>query len=174
MKAENIFKGYGRNGVTRDLAELVVPSDLRPLKKIERTFAAAILADERAERRENGLDVPTMKVRIANLKRSSTYLDVYMTELQRATQPRGVIISYPDGGDVLGRWHGNKWTTDERTTFDWALSTAHKAKKDAKKWGTDMRATQVAVLVAGRAWQECIADLVATLTERAAAQHVAA
>ena len=170
MNAENIFKGYGRNGVSLDLAELATASDLRPLKKIERTFAVAILRDLQAERVDNGLDVPTMKVRIANLKRGSTYLDVYRSELEKATQPRGVIISYPDGGGGYGRWHGKKWTTDERIQFDHALSQARKAKKDAKKWGVDMRATQVSVLIAGRAWKETIADLVATLTERAAEQ----
>ena len=163
MKAENIFKAYGRQGVTLGLAELAVPADLVPLRKIEKEFAHAILTDERESWQDGSGDVPVMKVRIANLKRSSNYLDVYLSSVERATHPRGVVITYPNDDGVPARWHGKHWKSERRIPFDFALSDARRAVKEEKSYA---RITHQGIIAIGKKWEAALADLVATLTER--------
>lgn len=165
MRADNLFKGYGRQGVNLDLAELVEPADLKPLRKIEKTFAQALEAHEAVIWRRSHLEPPKMKVRIGNLKRTSNYLDCYLTELEKATQPRGIAITFPNGDGYGARWHGKVWKSEKRIPFEYALADARKAVKDPHEESPE---TQQAILDIGLKWQAAIADLVAMLTERAA------
>ena len=165
MKAGTIFKGYALHGMTEELAELVVPSDLEALKKIERELADAIVADYVAHVYEGRLEAPAMKTRVANLKRGSTYLDCYMTELQKRAHPRGVIISYPDGGNS-GRWHGNKWTTSDRRRFDHEIQFARESMVKWKTRGFPIRETETIVSAVGGRWLYELHRLVAVLGQR--------
>ena len=165
MQAVTLFKGYGVYGLTAEMAAHVKPSDVRELKKRERELADAILADKKSHLEENGLDVPVMKRRVANLKRGSNYIDYTLSPIERLTQPRGVILSYPEGGG-FGTWHGNKWTTSKRIRFDWELKNAHKAVEKHEREGYPVRATQVALVEIGNRWEHAVVELIDVLRER--------
>lgn len=166
MKADTIFKGYATRGMTRELSELVEPSDLTALKKIERELADAIVADKHAYRAENGLDAVVMKRRVSNIKRSSNYLDCYYSETGRIAQPRGLVISYPNGDGPSHGWHGNKWSTDTRRRFDFEIGEAREAMIKWKREGVPIRETQTVVSAVGGRWHYAIHELLAKLAQR--------
>lgn len=166
MKAETIVKGYGLQGVTLELANVAVPADFTALKKVERELADAVLADKRASYEENGLRVPEMKRRVANIKRSSNYLDCYLPPAKRVAQPRGVILSYPNKDDGFGRWHGSRWTTDDRIEFHIAINLARQAVVRHKTEGWSIRETQFALVKIGDRWNRTVQGLVERLGAR--------
>ena len=165
MKASTLVKGYALEGMTRELAELVEPKDLTGLRKIEVRLADAILDDKRACLSERGCKVHPMKRRIANVKSGSNYLDCYLSQTERMAQPRGIIVTYPEGGG-FERWHGSRWTSDERLRFDQQISDARRALVE---WLTESRAvreTQREVFAIGEEWVRAVGELVKTLQTR--------
>ena len=167
MKATTLVKGYALEGMTRELAELAVPKDLTGVKKIEVRLADAILADRRAGLEERGCQVHPMKRRIANIKRGSNYFDCYLSQTERMAQPRGIIVSYPEGGG-FGRWHGSRWTSDERLRFDQQISDARKALVEWLTENREVRDTQRDVFAIGEEWVRAVGELVKTLQTRLA------
>ena len=162
MKAETMVKAYGLQGMTLDVARLAEPSDLKVLRKVERELASAIMSDKRAYYAENSLDIPEMTHRLANISRSSNYLDYTLSAFEQTCRPRGIIVSFPPG-EGFGRWHGSRWTTDERIRFDYAVRSA---RRDIEQEGDAVRATQLVVYAVGERWERAVFELVQVLAKR--------
>ena len=188
MKAMNLFKAYGRQGLTLDLAMLVEPADLRPLKSIEKDFAAAILAVETnywlsvsrhgcdvdcdADCEDCGSepgDVPVQKMRVRNISPRFTYTKYRWTAIQKKTHPRGVVITYPNGDGYPPSWVGKVWKSETHRTFEFELSQARAeyAKYIGYGWDLSLMKRGVEFLEVAERWEAEIHGLVRKMMMRA-------
>lgn len=172
MNTKNLYAGYGREGLRMELAEVARPADLFWVRKVEKEFAQAILADHTwTFWGKYDDEPPAMNVAVVNLAREHTYLDVYASELEKSTQPRGVRITYPngDGPDSAYRWYRKQWTNTRRTTFESAIDAALRAHARYKEHGDELRAETRAILRIGQKWSHAVALLIEKLEKRLAA-----
>ena len=167
MKAMNLMKAYGRQGLTLDLARLVEPADLAGLRKIEKEFADVILADETAFWSQCDGEIPVQKVRLANVGRTSNYLDIYLTRMQKRTAPRGIVITYPNGDGYGPKWHGKQWKSAKRVTFEGAIEDARRKVEKNVEYGWEVEPTTYAILEVGEKWENALSALVKAMLRRA-------
>ena len=165
LSVKYLHENYNLFGMTAELAAVAKPSDLKPIKAIERQLAKAAVD----ERREEGL-WGEMTFRVGDIKDMCDYLACYKSDAERFNRPRGVIISYPNDPDKGGSWWRGKWTNQTRWTFDHIRWSAESTRKLAMKRGEPVPDVTQRQLHLGHAWESAVRELVETLTRRLAGE----
>ena len=161
LSVKYLHENYNLFGMTKELAAVAVPADLKPVKAIERQLAKAAVD----ERREEGI-WGEMTFRVGDIVEQCDYLACYKSDAERFNRPRGVIISYPNDPDKGGSWWRGKWTNQTRWTFDYLRWNAESTRKRCAKFGKPVPAITQLQHQLGHAWETAVRELVDTLTRR--------
>ena len=160
-----LHENYNLFGMTEALASVAVPSDLKPIKAIERQLAKAAVD----ERREEGI-WGKMTFRVGDIVDVCDFLACYKSDAERFNRPRGVIISYPGSTKEGGSWWRGKWTNQTRWTFEFIRWNAESTRKLAVKRGQPVPAVTQLQAQLGHAWESAVRELVDTLMRRLAGE----
>ena len=165
LSVKYLHENYNLFGMTAELAAVAVPSDLKPIKAVERQLAKAAVD----ERHEEGL-WGEMTFRVGDIVDDYSYFDCYKSPAERFNRARGVIISYPNNPDKGGSWYRGKWTTQTRWTFEFIRYGANSTREQCEKFGQPVPAITELQHQLGHAWESAVRELVDTLTRRLAGE----